>query len=238
MRLPFAWPDSLDLRKHILDAKGEQGAGLTKILRHLSFAAHRWESTVSPQRRYVVLQGAIALLLSVRATDVRIESKERLLAAKRLREMGPKHAALAGMTADWGQDVGALVKAFELSDHDVALSRAHITRFLDLIKKLYVEGQILVQEGGDGRANDSYFGEAIRICQDSPAFMFGNRAHMLWHPGAMEEIKKVHGSMVRVAEAAAVPWWQVSSLDLLHDFPLMHFLEPRTDCEWIFLNVV
>ena len=189
----------------MLDAQGEQGAGLTKILRHLSFAAHRWESTVSPQRRYVVLQSAIALLLSVRATDVRIESKERVLAAKRLREMGPKQAALAGLTADWGQDVGALVKTFEKSDHDVALSRAHISRFLAQSRKLYMEGQILVKDGGGGQKNETYFAEAIRICQDSPAFMFGNRAHMLWHPGAMEEIKKVHGSMVRVVQAASVP---------------------------------
>ena len=126
----------LELRKHILDAKGEQGAGLTKILRHLSFAAHRWESTVSPQRRYVVLQSAIALLLSVRATDVRIESKERALAATRLREMGPKQAALAGLIADWRQDVGALVKASERSDHDIVLSRAHIFRLLSQSKQL------------------------------------------------------------------------------------------------------
>ncbi|CAE7205030.1 unnamed protein product [Symbiodinium natans] len=188
------------IQKLILDTDGKQGAGLTKILRHLSFAAHRWESTVCPQRRYVLLQSAIALFLSVRATDKRLEAKERLLAANRLREMGPRHAAMAGVSADWGQDVGHLVKLFEKTDHDIALSRSHINDFLLRVRKLYTEGQIMVEADGH---NHSYFAEAIRTCQESPPFMFGNRAHMLWHPAAMDEIKEVHSSMIRVVQAAS-----------------------------------
>ena len=103
----------------------QQGCGLETVLRHLSYAPQRWESTGTPVRRYVCLQGALALFLAARACDGRLSMKDREKAKQLVLKMGPENAAMAGLSADWGEDAGNLVKQFEKTDSDIACARSN-----------------------------------------------------------------------------------------------------------------
>ena len=66
-----AWQAKLiACQKEILAKHGAQGAGVQKVLKSLSFAAHRWDSTASPLFKFCCQIRAIALLCGMQAADV------------------------------------------------------------------------------------------------------------------------------------------------------------------------
>ena len=132
-------------RKKILDRDGEQGAGLTTLLRHMSWAPQRWESAIVPAQNYVFLQGSIALLLANRLSDVRLSSSQRKRARQLLSKMGPRQAATAGLLADWATDAGAFLKSFEKTDADIAVTRRLRDTWLGRARDLYEDGQIMAR---------------------------------------------------------------------------------------------
>ena len=124
----------------------KSSTGLTTVLRHMSFAAHRWESTVVPQRRYVFLQSSIALLLSLRAADLRLTGKERDRALSMLETHDPSPRSHSWPYGRLGDDAGRLVKIFEAQRlSDIALAKDHLDDYKSRVSKLYIDGGILVQ---------------------------------------------------------------------------------------------
>ena len=66
------WQDQLQKCQEELLQSG--APGLTSVLRHLAFVQPRFESCVSPRRRYVCLLRAIAMVLARKAGDERLDS--------------------------------------------------------------------------------------------------------------------------------------------------------------------
>ena len=66
------------------------------ILRHVGYAAHRFESVSGPRRLYVCLMLAIAMVLADIAGDTRRKPAERARAEKSLTAMTPQHIMEAG----------------------------------------------------------------------------------------------------------------------------------------------
>ena len=57
-------------QRAVLDTYGKQGAGMTRTVRALSFAAQRFDSTATPLLKYCCMVRAIALVCAMQAADV------------------------------------------------------------------------------------------------------------------------------------------------------------------------
>ena len=81
------WQDQLEACQRQLQAVGASTPSLKSVLRHMSCVQPRFESFVSPRRRYVCLLRAIAMVLAPKAGDVRLDSKVQKRAQEALQEM-------------------------------------------------------------------------------------------------------------------------------------------------------
>ena len=85
-------------------AGGHVGEALvTHIIRHISFAPHRFESFVGPRRQYVCMLNAIFLCLAGVANDVRQERSVRDRAVTAMESMTPRDIFEAGLAGDFGE---------------------------------------------------------------------------------------------------------------------------------------
>ena len=80
------------------------------IMRHFSYAAHRFESVTGPRRLYVCKMNAIALLLADIIGDTRRPRQERQRAEACLLAMTPQHAMEAGLAGDYAE-LGTMLPA-------------------------------------------------------------------------------------------------------------------------------
>ena len=80
-----------------------QGGELAKVMRHFSFAPHRFESWTGPRRKYICCMHAIALLLAEMAGDSRRLPRERALAEQSLKAMTCQNLIEVGLAADFGE---------------------------------------------------------------------------------------------------------------------------------------
>ena len=95
------------------------------ILRHLGYAAHRFESVSGPRRLYVCLMLAIAMVLADIAGDTRRNAAERARAEKSLTAMTPQHIMEAGLSGDFAEVGIKLLRTFDVP----AAARDPATRF-------------------------------------------------------------------------------------------------------------
>jgi len=92
-----------DCQKKVLRHQGVQGGSVKHIMRHFSFAAHRFESWTAPRRKYVCCLLAVALLLAEVAGDSRRNASERRQAEEALAAMTPQNLLEVGLAADFGE---------------------------------------------------------------------------------------------------------------------------------------
>jgi hypothetical protein len=90
-------------QKLVVSANGAQGGGVTSVMKHFSYAPHRFESWVEPRRRYACILHAVALLLAEVAGDRRRKLSERESAEKCLQAMTPQELLETGFASDWGE---------------------------------------------------------------------------------------------------------------------------------------
>ena len=64
-------------QRDILAEWGSQGGGVVNVLRHFSFAPHRWESFAAPRRQYCCMLLAIFKSLGAIAGDWRVDKKNK-----------------------------------------------------------------------------------------------------------------------------------------------------------------
>ena len=76
---------------------------VTHIIRHISFAPHRFESFVGPRRQYVCLLNAIFLCLAGVANDVRQDRSVRDRAVTAMESLTPRDIFEAGLAGDFGE---------------------------------------------------------------------------------------------------------------------------------------
>ena len=69
-------------QRDILAEHGSQGGGVVSVLRHFSFAPHRWESLAAPRRQYACRLQARFKSLGGIAGDWRVDKKKRVHAEK------------------------------------------------------------------------------------------------------------------------------------------------------------
>ena len=83
------WKEQLmACQRQILAEGGSLGGDLKSCLRDLQYVQPRFESFVTPRRRYVCLLRAVALVLAVKAGDARLDSGVRNRAQEALKKMG------------------------------------------------------------------------------------------------------------------------------------------------------
>jgi hypothetical protein len=87
----------------VVQERGAQGGSVTHIMRHFSFAPHRFESWTGPRRRFACCLHAIALLLADLASDSRRKAEERRQAEDMLEWMTPRNLMEVGISADYGE---------------------------------------------------------------------------------------------------------------------------------------
>ena len=80
-----------------------QGGDVKQVMRHFSFAPHRFESWTGPRRKYICCMHAIALLLAEMAGDSRRLPSERALAEESLKSMTCQNLIEVGLAADFGE---------------------------------------------------------------------------------------------------------------------------------------
>jgi hypothetical protein len=92
-----------ECQRLVVRTDGSQGGGVKHIMRHLSYAPHRFESWADPRRKYVCCLNAIALMLADIASDTRLPAAQRERAEACLDAMSPKDILEAGIAADFGE---------------------------------------------------------------------------------------------------------------------------------------
>jgi hypothetical protein len=142
------WQDQLEACERCLLANGGAMAGDVKsLLRHFAYVQPRFESFVTPRRRYVCLLRAIAHVLALKAGDDRVESKVRKRAEAALEAMQGGDCFTAGLAGDYGEVCLEFLRAFDVTDHDPSRTLPEIQDFLRVLRALFVQGYVLCDAG-------------------------------------------------------------------------------------------
>ncbi len=123
------------------------GGDLKTSLRHLAFVQPRFESFVSPRRRYACLLRAIAQVLVTKAGDPRLSSEVRKRADAALNAMSGRDCFAAGLAGDYGEVCLEFLRYFDVSDHDPARTATEVEGFVKALRCLFVEGYVLCSSG-------------------------------------------------------------------------------------------
>ena len=178
-------------QKLVMSRDHEQGGGLKRIMQHFSFAKQRYESSAHPQLVYVLLMTAVSLVLAAKASDRNQDKEVRDKAAALLKQMTPSHAAIAGLSADYGCECAALVRMFDVSSRDPATYRRLVIDWCDKMQVLFLQGRILEEPSGarvaTHEAATATF-TAVKMFMESPPLIYDGKVHYFWHSKAKEEI--------------------------------------------------
>ena len=99
-------------QKIVVQTRGSQG-GVQHILRHFSFAPHRWESFAAPRRQYACLLNAVWLFLADIVNDPRQEPQKRKRAEECMDEMTPRYIFENGVAGDYTEVCMRFTWAFD-----------------------------------------------------------------------------------------------------------------------------
>ena len=143
-------------QRDILTEWGSQGGGVVNVLRHFSFAPHRWESFAAPRRQYCCMLQAIFKSLGAIVGDWRVDKKKQVQAEKCMDNMSGAHAVEVGIAGDYSEVCMRFIRLWDKQDKDPATSAKDIAEFRHLLHVLFVQGYILCEPGdrddahGDG----------------------------------------------------------------------------------------
>jgi hypothetical protein len=142
------WQDQLEACQKQLQKSGASTPGLQSVLRHLDFVQPRFESFVTPRRRYVCLIRAIAMVLAIKAGDDRLDSAVRRRAEAALKAMDKSEDCfVAGLAGDYGEVCLEFLRYFDVRDHDPARTAREVEEFKFSLQHFFVEGYVLCPEG-------------------------------------------------------------------------------------------
>ena len=131
-------------QRHVI-AEGSGAEDVQTLLKHLGFVEPRWESFVSPRRRYVCLLRALAHLLVLKAGDMRLQPDIRARAQAALEAMTPEDCFTAGVAGDYGEVCLEFLRVFDVSDMDPARLMPEISDFKRALHAFFVEGYLLCE---------------------------------------------------------------------------------------------
>ena len=142
------WQDQLEACQKQLQHAGAPTPCVKHALRHLAFVQPRFESFVTPRRRYVCLLRAIAMVLAVKAGDERLDSAVQRRANAALQAMGKSEDCfIAGLAGDYGEACLEFLRYFDVHDHDPARTAAQVDAFVFTLEQLFIHGYVLCSDG-------------------------------------------------------------------------------------------
>ena len=200
-------------QRRVLRVDGEQGGGLTAVLKHFAFVKPRFESFVGPRRKYICLLQAITMLLCSIADDKRQEKSKREHAVAALDAITPADVIACGLAADYSEICLSFIRKFDVSNHDPALSMAQKEHFLNTLKVVFLDGFVFAQPEGGQSPECSFSGGRVRAkllthiafeqMLQSRVFYYGDRMKVLWSGSARPDAEKALKSMQHVVKEAS-----------------------------------
>ena len=118
---------------------------LAGIIKHVSFAKQRFDSTADPVAKVALMILPVACLLAYIASDKRNEKDQRLRAEALLRRLDTKFCAAIGVSADWGIICTWFLRLFDAQSHDIAVSRADIDCMIETLDACFLEGRVFLR---------------------------------------------------------------------------------------------
>ena len=115
----------------------------------------RFESFVTPRRRYVCLLPAIATVLASKAGDTRLPADVRTRCEDALDAMTGKDGFVAGLAGDFGEVCLEFLRLFDVRDHDPARTASQVNQFCADMHALFVKGYVICEPGQDQCLNAS-----------------------------------------------------------------------------------
>lgn len=146
------WQDQLEeCQKILLEASastpGAPTPCLKRILRHVAFIQPRFESFVTPRRRYVCLLRGLAMVLVIKAGDDRQEPAVRRRAEKALQAMEKSSDSfVAGLAGDYCEVCLEFLRLFDVHDHDPARAKQEVEDFKYTLTQLFIFGYVLCSD--------------------------------------------------------------------------------------------
>ena len=119
---------------------------LAGILRNVSFAKQRFDSTADPVAKVALMLLPVAVLLSYIASDVRNEKEQRERAEALLRKLDTKFCAAIAVSADWGMICTWFLRLFDAVNHDIAMSRSDIDCMIETLDACFLEGRVFQRQ--------------------------------------------------------------------------------------------
>ena len=142
------WQDQLEKAQRELARTGASTPCLKSVLRHVDFVQPRFESFVTPRRRYVCLLRAIATVLAIKAGDDRLGAGVQRRADEALKIMAQSaDCFVAGLAGDYGEVCLEFLRYFDVRDHDPARTFQQVQEFIRTLRQLFVQGYVLCSEG-------------------------------------------------------------------------------------------
>ena len=110
-------------QRDVLHEHGSQGGGLQNVLKHFSFAPHRWESFAGPRCQYCCMLLAMFKYLGAVAGGWRFDKIKRDRAERCMDAMSGAHAVVVGIAADYSEACMRFIRLWDKSDKDPATQR-------------------------------------------------------------------------------------------------------------------
>ena len=122
----------------------EPGVGrkpLEAVVRNLSFAKQRFDSTAGPVGKIALMLLPVATLLAYISSDKRHEKAMQERALTLLRKLNTKFCMAVGVSADWGIICTWFLRLFDVANHDIASSRRQIDCMVETLDAVFLEGR-------------------------------------------------------------------------------------------------
>ena len=191
-------------QRYIVEQKGSQGAHVKTVLRHLSFAKQRFDSSVAPARKVCVMLAALVLLLIGVVCDERLDGEQRRRAQRQLDDLTPSRITAAGLFSDYTAVVTQFVRIFD-ADYDIARVFRAKVKFLRRMRLLFADGNVLTEGGVTpaGGIGETMTHVAISQAKSLGEVYYSNRVLCLWPPGAERDATRAVAGMADVISAMA-----------------------------------
>ena len=218
MKNSFQWRLKLQAcQQRVIDTDGHQGGGLTRIMRHFSYAEQRFDSFAAPMCKYCCTINACALPLAAVATDGRLDRPTRLRATESLEAMTEESLMSAGLAADYAEECTDFIRKFDVTDHDPGITARQRRAFMKRMRTLFLQGHILTPPP----TGMTLTAIVLEQGREARAIPYGDgRLKMLWTPASPKQLeacmKSVHlvveTMLERVRHPSNAVLWQRASL--------------------------
>ena len=160
---------------------------LRVVLKHLSYAKHRFDSMADPVAKTALMLMPLCTLLSTTSCDARVHPNKRQRAVEALQLFTPKFCLTLGALADYGLVTAAFLRKYDTLDHDIAKSERELITFEEQMCKIFKDGWLLATHAQTAAGPRELRGEFIvewvrRQTKRACVFNAGPRQLLVWGP--------------------------------------------------------